>query len=386
LLRLIRYNQAMIRRVPKITEPNSQVLLRWYDVHARDMPWRVKNGRVRGRAKKGKRPNPYHELLSEFMLQQTQVATVIPYFKMFIKRWPKLTDFAAASLDEVRTAWSGLGYYRRAKFLHECAKAIVTRHNGVVPDNEEALRALPGIGPYTAAAIAAIAYDKKAVVVDGNVERVMARLFAVEEKLPAAKKKLYALAAGLLPKSRFGDYAQAVMELGATVCLPKKPLCTTCPWKKNCMAFAAGSVERYPRKSPKAKIPHKHAVAFITINPKGEVLLRRRLEGGMLGGMWEFPSTPWQVKKATAMDETRHAPATLAWQKGIKPVRHVFSHFKLDTALRIGHSAAAFSPEPMSHGEYRWMKWKDLSTIALPTLTRSIAHTAQAYLQPGTIS
>ena len=365
----------MIRRVPDITQdispPKPQALLRWYDVHARDMPWR---------AKRGKKTNPYHELLSEFMLQQTQVVTVIPYFKAFIKRWPTLPDLAGATLDEIRAAWSGLGYYRRAKFLHECARAIVARHDGVVPDTEETLRELPGIGPYTAAAIAAIAYDKKAVVVDGNVERVMARVFATEEKLPAAKKKLYALAETLLPKNRFGDYAQAVMELGATVCLPKKPLCKNCPWKNQCAAFSTGMMEDYPRKTAKQKIPHKHAVAFIAINPKGQVLLRRRDEGGMLGGMWEFPSSPWDIKKLVAKDEPLYAPAKLEWKKGARPVRHVFSHFKLDTALRIGHSRAAFSPDTISMSEYRWLKWKDLSTIALPTLTRSIATAAQHHL------
>lgn len=361
----------MIRRVLKKNAPKPRALLRWYDAHAREMPWR---------AKKGKRTNPYHELMSEFMLQQTQVVTVIPYFKAFIKHWPTLPDLARARLDDIRAAWSGLGYYRRAKFLHECVKAIVARHDGVVPDNEEALRALPGIGPYTAAAIAAIAYDKKAVVVDGNVERVMARIFAVEEKLPAAKKKLYALAATLLPKSRFGDYAQAVMELGATVCLPRNPLCSVCPWKKNCAASAQGTMEDYPRNTAKQKIPHKHAVAFIAINPKGQVLLRRRGEGGMLGGMWEFPSSPWEVEKLAAKDEAQYAPAKLNWKKGIKPVRHVFSHFKLDTALRIGHSYAAFSIDAMDSREYRWLKWKDLSTIALPTLTRSIAQAAQRHL------
>ena len=360
----------MIRRVPKIAPPKPQALLRWYDANARDMPWRIKNGRA----------NPYHELLSEFMLQQTQVVTVIPYFKAFIKRWPRLPDLAGASLDEVRAAWSGLGYYRRAKFLHECVKAIVTDHKGIVPDDEDALRTLPGIGPYTAAAIAAIAYDKKAVVVDGNVERVMARIFTVEEKLPAAKKKLAVFAESLLPKARYGDYAQAVMELGATVCLPRNPLCTSCPWKKNCAAFARGTMEEYPRKTAKQKIPHKHAIAFIAINKKGEVLLRRRDEAGMLGGMWEFPSSPWQVKKVAALDEARFAPTTLNWQKGDKPVRHVFSHFKLDTALRIGHSHAAFSPDTMDDCEYRWMKWKDLSTLALPTLTRSIATAVQHHL------
>ncbi len=355
----------MIRiSLPK-NSPDPQRLLCWYDAHARDMPWR---------ARAGSRVNAYHELLSEFMLQQTQVATVIPYFKAFIKRWPTLPALAGATLDDVRVAWSGLGYYRRAKFLHECAKAIVTRHGGVVPADEETLRALPGIGSYTAAAIAAIAYDKKAVVVDGNVERVMARVFRVEEKLPVAKKKLQRLAAGILPHHRFGDYAQAVMELGATVCLPRKPLCAQCPWKKQCAAFAAGAMEEYPRKAIKRKIPQKHMSVFIVQNKKGDVLLRRRAEHGMLGGMWEFPCTPWQIQKPGIRDEARFAPAPLRWQKGKNPVRHVFSHFKLEAALRFGYSAVAFS---LPDCDYRWLKWEVLSTLALPTLTRSIARAAQ---------
>lgn len=366
----------MIRRVPKkqaVKPPSPAALLRWYDAYGRDMPWRVKNTRVKG----GKRPNPYHELLSEFMLQQTQVATVIPYFHAFTKRWPTLTALAKASVDDVRHAWSGLGYYRRAKFLHECVKAVVQQHSGKLPQDEAALRALPGIGPYTAAAIAAIAFDKKAVVVDGNVERVMARLFAVEEKLPAAKKTLHALAERCLPNNRFGDYAQGVMELGATVCLPRKPLCTACPWQKNCKAFAQGTMEDYPRKLAKQKSPQKYAATFITVNKKGEVLLRKREDKGLLGGMWEFPSTPWETTKPDKGSLKRHAPAPLRWNSVPKPVSHVFSHFKLETALRIGHSHAAFSLE---NGEYRWMKWKDLSTLALPTLTRRIAEAAQHHL------
>lgn len=364
----------MIRRVPKnhaLKPPAAAALLRWYDAYGRDMPWRVKGG---------KRPNPYHELLSEFMLQQTQVVTVIPYFHAFTKRWPTLTALAKASVDDVRHAWSGLGYYRRAKFLHECVRAMVEHHDGILPQDEAALRALPGIGPYTAAAIAAIAFDKKAVVVDGNVERVMARVFAVEEKLPAAKKTLHALAESCLPKSRFGDYSQGVMELGATVCLPRKPLCTACPWQKNCKAHAQGNMEDYPRKSAKQKTPQKFAVAFIVVNKKGEVLLRKRDDKGLLGGMWEFPSTPWDITKPDKRAETRHAPARLRWVTGTKPVTHVFSHFKLETALRIGHSHAAFSPHGKGNGEYRWMKWKDLSRLPLPTLTRRIADAAQHHL------
>lgn len=361
----------MIRRTA-LKPPSPAALLRWYDAHARDMPWRMKGG---------KRPNPYHELLSEFMLQQTQVATVIPYFHAFTKRWPTLMALAKASLDDVRHAWSGLGYYRRAKFLHQCVKAVVERHGGKIPQDEEALRALPGIGPYTAAAIAAIAFDKKAVVVDGNVERVMARVFAVEEKLPAAKKKLHELASSILPKNRFGDYAQAVMELGAMMCTPKNPQCTKCPWQNNCAAFAKGMAQAYPRKATKKVTPQKYSTAFITLNKKGEVLLRRRDEKGMLGGLWEFPGTPWETAKPSASALKRHAPVQLRWQTGKKPVSHVFSHFKLETALRIGHSAAAFFPDTKHNGEYRWMKWKDLSTLALPTLTLRIADAAKEYLE-----
>ncbi|MDX1922652.1 MAG: A/G-specific adenine glycosylase [Alphaproteobacteria bacterium] len=364
----------MIRRTG-LKPPSPTALLRWYDAHARDMPWRVKGG---------KRPNPYHELLSEFMLQQTQVATVIPYFHAFTKRWPTLMALADASLEDVRHAWSGLGYYRRAKFLHECAKAVVARHAGKIPQDEEILRTLPGIGPYTAAAIAAIAFDKKAVVMDGNVERVMARVFAVEEKLPAAKKKLHALATQCLPETRFGDYAQAVMELGAMICTPKNPHCMKCPWKKNCAAFAKNMAQHYPRKAAKQKTPQKYATAFIAVNKKGEVLLRKRDETGMLGGLWEFPSTPWDATKPSAAALKRHAPVKVRWQIGKKAVSHVFSHFKLETALRIGHSAAAFSADNINSGEYRWMKWKDLSTLALPTLTLRIADAAKEYLEAKT--
>ncbi|NDE91446.1 MAG: A/G-specific adenine glycosylase [Alphaproteobacteria bacterium] len=359
----------MIRKTKILKTPSSAALLRWYDRCARDMPWRMKGG---------KRPDPYHELLSEFMLQQTQVATVIPYFLSFTKRWPSIAHLAKATLDEVRAEWSGLGYYRRAKFLHECAKVIVAQHKGIVPQDEAALRALPGIGAYTAAAIAAIAYDKKAVVVDGNVERVMARVFAVEEPLPGAKKKLYELAASCLPQKRFGDYAQAVMELGATICTPKNPQCPTCPWKNDCVAFASGTMERYPLKGAKQKTPQKFASVFIAMNKKGEVLLTRRAEKGLLGGMWEFPTTPWEQEKPTLHIERRHAPAKLVWQKLETPVRHVFSHFKLEMALRIGHSAAAFSVQDR---EYRWMKWKNLSTLALPTLTRNVADAARNHVK-----
>lgn len=347
----------------------SQSLLRWYGAHGRKLPWRVGAG---------KKANPYHVLLSEFMLQQTQIATGLPYFHAFIKRWPTLQAFAGASLEEVRAMWSGLGYYRRAGYLLRCAQEIVTKHKGQIPADEIVLRQLPGIGAYTAAALRVLVHGQKANVVDGNVERVVARYFAIATPLPAAKKTLAAHAALLVPDARVGDYAQALMDLGATLCTPRAPQCPVCPWAKSCAAFRQGMPERYPVKKPKAKIPHKHATFFVLSNKKGEILLRKRQEQGLFAGMWEFPSTPYGLQAATLSQIARHAPKnkrqTINWQQGKKSVTHVFSHFKLTATLRIGHSQTTFLPQD---GEYRWIAAKDLATIALPSLMRKIAAAAR---------
>jgi A/G-specific adenine glycosylase len=334
-------------------------LLKWYDAHGRELPWRSKGG---------KKPDPYHVLLSEFMLQQTGVTTVIPYFHKFLKRWPKMKDLSAATLDQVRAMWAGLGYYRRAGFLHECAKAIVKQHKGVMPQTEDALLALPGIGRYTAAALSAIAFDIPANVVDGNVERVVSRLFASSED----KEKLRTLGATLVPAKRSGDYAQALMDLGATLCTPRNPDCPCCPWKADCRAHALGREEDFPRKVIKKAVSQKHAFVYVVSDSKGRVLLRRREEGGLYAGMWEFPSSPWDVAKPANKLLKLHAPAKRVWQEGTEPVRHVFSHFKLDLQLRFSHGGAAFFPQDKAHVEYRWINPKEFSTLAMPSVMHKV--------------
>jgi A/G-specific adenine glycosylase len=334
-------------------------LLRWYDRHARIMPWRAQGG---------KKPNPYHVLLSEFMLQQTGVSTVIPYFQKFIRRWPTLPALAKAELDEVRAAWAGLGYYRRASFLHRCAQAIVKIHGGRMPSTEEELLALPGIGPYTAAALAAIAFDRPANVVDGNVERVMARLHAHGGKREALKT----LAAPLVPPKRPGDYAQALMDLGATLCTPRKPACPRCPLKSSCRAFAGGGPEKYPVKILKKPVPQKYAVVFVVRDGAGRFLLRKRPEAGLYAGLWEFPSTPWELKKPDTKRVMAHAPWRLRWAEGKIPVEQVFSHFRLHFSLRLGHSPAAFFPQNGKKDEYRWIKVSEFSKLALPSVMHKV--------------
>jgi A/G-specific adenine glycosylase len=265
---------------------DSALLLAWYDRERRRLPWR---------ALPGERPDPYRIWLSEIMLQQTSVMTVAPYFDRFVARWPDISALAAASLDEVLQLWQGLGYYARARNLHACARLVVARHGGAFPDDPAALRALPGIGAYTAAAIAAIAFERRVAAVDGNVERVVARLHAVAVPLPRAKPRLKALAAALVPPTRAGDFAQAMMDLGATLCTPRRPRCALCPWRSGCAAHASGRVDEFPIAAAKPERPQRFGVAFWLTRSDGEVLLRRRPERGLLGGMVEIPSTDWRT-------------------------------------------------------------------------------------------
>jgi A/G-specific adenine glycosylase len=352
--------------VPRSRKPSNiaSALLRWYDVHGRTLPWRAKGG---------SRPNPYHVLLSEFMLQQTGVSTVIPYFQKFIRRWPTIAALAKADLDEVRTQWAGLGYYRRASFLHRCAQAIVKQHGGHMPAAEKELLALPGIGPYTAAALAAIAFDHPANVVDGNVERVVARLYAYGGKREGLKE----LAAPLVPQNRAGDYAQALMDLGATLCTPRNPECPRCPLKSNCAALTEGSPDKYPLKIVKKPVPQKYAAVFVVRDRQGRVLLRKRPETGIYAGLWEFPSTPWELKKPDAKRVAAHAPRKLVWREGKYPVSQVFSHFRLHFSLRLGHSPAAFFPQNGKKSEYRWIKISEFSTLALPSVMHKVLRAAE---------
>ena len=333
-------------------------LLAWYDRHARRLPWR---------ARPGETADPYHVWLSEIMLQQTTVAAVQPYFQDFLQRWPRVEDLAAAELDQVLTAWAGLGYYARARNLHRCARVVAGDLAGRFPDTEAELLALPGIGPYTAAAIAAIAFDRPASPVDGNIERVLSRLFAVETPLPAAKPALRELAATLTPAARPGDHAQAMMDLGATVCLPRRPRCLACPLAEGCAARAAGLQEELPRKAPKAERPTRRAIAFWTVSPSGKVLLRRRAEKGLLGGMMEVPSTEWRGAAWDEAEALAQAPLATEWQALPGEVRHTFTHFHFQVAVWAGRAAEEASIE-----DGLWCSLDRLGDQALPSVMRKI--------------
>jgi len=298
-------------------------LLAWYDANARDLPWRV------GPAEhaRGVRADPYRVWLSEVMLQQTTVPHATPYFLKFLRLWPTVENLAMAPDEAVMGAWAGLGYYARARNLLACARAVADQHGGVFPDTEEGLRALPGVGAYTAAAVAAIAFDRRANVVDGNVERVMARLYAVEAPLPGSKPALKALAEALVADERPGDWAQALMDLGATVCRPKAPLCDRCPLASDCKAFVGGAPETYPRKTRKAERPRRYGAAYL-LTRGCKVALVRRPPNGLLGGMLGLPTSAWVGKSLTAGEALAAAPAPGDWREAGE-VDHVFTHFSL---------------------------------------------------------
>src|ERR1700761_8818738 len=301
------------------------LLLAWYDRHRRVLPWRPPAGQ---------RPDPYAVWLSEIMLQQTGVKTVGPYFQKFLARWPGVTALGRASLDDVLRMWAGLGYYSRARNLHACAAAVLRDHGGVFPDTEEGLRTLPGIGPYTAAAIAAIAFDRRTMPVDGDIERVVSRLFAVEEALPQAKPLIRELASTLLGESRAGCSAQALMDLGASICTPKKPACALCPLNEECTARAQGTQESFPRKAPKKSGELRHGAAFV-VTRGDELLVRSRPEKGLLGGMTEVPVSDWgadQDDKA-ALQQAPELKGVTRWHRKAGVVTHVFTHFPLELVV-----------------------------------------------------
>ena len=346
---------------------DSTVLLTWYDRHRRTLPWR---------ARKGVHADPYRVWLSEIMLQQTTVRAVAPYYAAFLARWPDVHALAAASLDDVLTAWAGLGYYARARNLHACARAVAERHGGVFPADEAALRALPGIGDYTAAAIAAIAFDLPASPVDGNIERVVARLFAVEEPRPGAKPRLRQLARTLTPQRRAGDFAQAMMDLGATICSPKKPACALCPWNESCNAFARGDAETFPRRAPKREGALRRGAAFVVRRADGYLLVRTRPAKGLLGGMTEVPTTEWTadfeereaLRSAPTFSPLAAGETKIAWRRVAGVVRHVFTHFPLELSVYMSEIAAG-TPAP---DEARWAKISELGGEALPSLMRKV--------------
>ncbi len=337
-------------------------LLAWYDRHRRRLPWR---------AAPGEPADPYRVWLSEIMLQQTTVAAVGPYFERFVARWPRIEALAAAPLDDLLHGWQGLGYYARARNLHRCAKEVAAQ-GGRFPDTEEGLRTLPGIGGYTAAAIAAIAFGRKATVVDGNVERVVARLFAHEEPLPKAKPALYRLAARLTPDRRAGDFAQAMMDLGATLCRPRAPLCLACPLNGDCAARAAGIAAELPRRAPRRARPLKHGVVFWIERKDGAVLLRRRAEAGLLGGLMEFPSSDWRERPWSPAEAKRAAPMAAEWRAVPGAVRHGFTHFELELTILAGRTRRAAADAG------RWCRPEEFGGQALPTLMKKVARHALA--------
>jgi A/G-specific adenine glycosylase len=341
--------------------PDPAALLAWFDRHRRDLPWR---------ARPGERADPYRVWLSEIMLQQTTVKTVGPYFARFLARFPKVGDLAAAGIDDVLSLWAGLGYYARARNLHACAQAVAAA--GGFPDSEADLLALPGVGPYTAAAIAAIAFDRPAAPVDGNVERVVARLYAVEQELPAAKPAIRTLAGGLAPKQRPGDFAQAMMDLGATICTPGRPACALCPFIGACAAQRRGDAETFPRKKKKAEGALRRGAAFVAVRVDGAVLVRRRADKGLLGGMTEVPTTTWaagfDAARAIAEAPRFAARKTVSWQRVPGVVTHVFTHFPLELMVfRANLPPSAAAPEGT-----RWLDRDDIADAALPTVMRKV--------------
>jgi len=326
------------RKKPDGPEPAD--LLAWYDRHARVLPWR---------ARRGDRTDPYRVWLSEIMLQQTTVKAVAPYYTRFLSRWPTVDALAAASLDDVLRAWAGLGYF---------------------PEDLDALRALPGIGDYTAAAVSAIAFDLPAVPVDGNVERVVSRLFAVEDELPAAKPKIKQFAASLLPSRRAGDFAQALMDLGATICSPKRPACVLCPWNDSCLASERGDQEAFPRKAPKREGRLRRGAAFVVLRLDGRVLLRRRPDRGLLASMMEVPGSAWthDYDERLARRSAPRLGARMQWRRLHGVVRHVFTHFPLELAVFAAQVPRA-TPAPTGA---RWVSIDELRDEALPNVMRKV--------------
>ncbi|MEJ0096367.1 MAG: A/G-specific adenine glycosylase [Methylocella sp.] len=348
-----------------LTGPSrAAIVLDWYDRHRRVLPWR---------AAPGETVDAYAVWLSEIMLQQTTVAAVKPYFAAFLARWPNVKVLAEAPVEEVMRQWAGLGYYSRARNLHACAKAIAKDFAGRFPDDEARLLKLPGLGPYTAAAIAAIAFGRRAVVVDGNVERVIARLYAIETPLPAAKPLVRKRAAELTPSERGGDYAQAMMDIGATICAPKQPACVICPLCVGCAGRASGDPARFPVKAQKPERPQRRGAAFFVARKDGAVLVRTRAPKGLLGGMTEIPGTPWSVDFDEGFAQ-RHAPLVARFRKLDAGVEHVFTHF----ALRLSIYVAKVEDNRPAPGDCRWALAENLDNEALPSLMRKVIATARA--------
>jgi A/G-specific adenine glycosylase len=346
--------------------PQPTDLLAWYDRHRRKLPWR---------APRGERADPYRVWLSEIMLQQTTVKAVAPYYAKFLDRWSDVQALAAAPLDDVLKAWAGLGYYARARNLHACARAVVERHGGEFPASEAELRTLPGIGDYTAAAIVAIAFDVPVTPVDGNIERVISRLYAIATPLPAAKPEIRRLAGTLTPPQRAGDFAQAMMDLGATICSPKRPACALCPWNDACAANARGEAELFPVKTPKREGALRRGAAFVVRRADGYLLVRTRPTKGLLGAMTEVPTTEWTqaFDDSDALDQAPQLAAAksrkpVVWRKKAGVVRHVFTHFPLELSVYTADVPA----QTLAPNGGRWVALASLQGEALPSLMRKV--------------
>jgi len=377
-------------------------LLAWYDRHRRSLPWRASPGQT---------ADPYHVWLSEIMLQQTTVPAVGRYYREFLARWSTVQALAAAPLDDVLAAWAGLGYYARARNLHRAAKVVVDEFGGDFPASFEQLKNLPGVGAYTAGAIAAIAFDQPYLAMDANAERVLARLFAVEEPLPKAKSRLGELGQQLVPQKRAGDFAQSLMDLGSAICTLKKPACNACPVSGYCEAFKRGIQELLPVKADKAVRPLKRGAAFVARDASGAVLLVKRPENGLLGGMLQPPLSPWAEEFPSTREALAQAPFPADWKRRLGIVRHGFTHFELEIEVYVAevsrrrshihlcHSRPSdavasrgegnlggrasgkldvLGPLPSarearaSPGMTSWVAERDLTTVALPTVMRKI--------------
>jgi len=365
LLYLLKNDNLVLREIPLYSKrmipipKYHQSLLSWYGLYQRQLPWRSLPGQV---------PDPYHVWVSEIMLQQTTVQTVKEYYLNFLKKWPKIENLANAPLDDVFHMWQGLGYYRRARNLHKCAQMIHQEYKDTFPSEEKALLSLPGIGPYTAAAILSIAFNKPATVVDGNIERVMARLFQIETPLPKAKKEIQEKAASLTFQDSPGDYAQALMDLGSSICTPKSPACSMCPIHNFCQAFKKNP-EDFPRRAPKKIKPTRYGTFFWIENDKGDVLIEKRPDKGLLAGMMGFPTSSWkEIQEQNSRPEVRLIDEE-SLEKG---VRHTFTHFHL-----IGEVIIAKSRDT----DGLWVSPKNLNNYALPTLMKKIRNAVQEVRQ-----
>jgi A/G-specific adenine glycosylase len=344
------------KRAPAI--PDAAALLAWYDRHRRKLPWR---------ALPGERPDPYRVWLSEIMLQQTTVRAVAPYYEKFLARFPTVEAMARADREDVLRLWAGLGYYARARNLHACAIVVTNEHAGRFPDTEEGLATLPGVGPYTAAAIAAIAFDRPTCPVDGNIERVVTRLFAIEDELPAAKPAIRAHAMQIAPAHRAGDFAQGLMDLGATICTPNKPACALCPFNDACQGYARGDAETFPRKAEKKTGTLRRGAAFVVLRSDASLLVRTRGDKGLLGGMTEVPTTEWS-KDFAGDGALAAAPVKAKWRRVPGVVTHVFTHFPLELIVYAGEvPARTRAPRGM-----RFVPLAEAGDEAFPNVMRKV--------------